>query len=44
MDLARQVVFLGRAARNEVNIKNRQPPLLKVVVGVTPEEKRSQVG
>lgn len=39
MDLARQVVFLGRAARNEVNIKNRQP-LLKVVVGVTPEEKK----
>ena len=39
MDLARQVVYLGRAARNEVNIKNRQP-LLKVVVGVTPEEKK----
>ncbi|HAI86505.1 MAG TPA: isoleucine--tRNA ligase, partial [Firmicutes bacterium] len=31
MDLARQVVYLGRAARNAVNIKNRQP-LSRIVV------------
>ena len=31
MELARQVVYLGRAARNAVNIKNRQP-LSKIVV------------
>ena len=37
MDLARQVVYLGRAARNEVNIKNRQP-LSKIVVQATPDE------
>ena len=37
MELARQVVYLGRAARNAVNIKNRQP-LSKIVVQATPEE------
>ncbi|MEA4882105.1 MAG: isoleucine--tRNA ligase [Clostridia bacterium] len=37
MDLARQVVYLGRAARNEVNIKNRQP-LTRIVVSATPDE------
>jgi isoleucyl-tRNA synthetase len=31
MDLARDVVYLGRAGRNRVNIKNRQP-LVKVLV------------
>ncbi len=34
MDLARQVVYLGRAARNAVNIKNRQP-LSKIVVALS---------
>ena len=37
MELARQVVYLGRAARNAVNIKNRQP-LSKIVVQATAEE------
>ena len=37
MELARQVVYLGRAARNAVNIKNRQP-LSKIVVQAAPEE------
>ena len=37
MELARKVVYLGRAARNAVNIKNRQP-LAKIVVQATSEE------
>ncbi len=37
MNLVRQVVYLGRAARNEVSIKNRQP-LSKIVVRATPGE------
>lgn len=37
MDFARKVVTLGRAARNKVNIKNRQPLAEMVVVAGSPE-------
>ncbi len=40
MDLARQVVYLGRAARNAVNIKNRQP-LSKIVVAVAGDDREA---
>ncbi|HHY45852.1 MAG TPA: isoleucine--tRNA ligase [Firmicutes bacterium] len=38
MALARQVVYLGRAARNKVNIKNRQP-LSRLVVVASGEDR-----
>lgn len=39
MDLARDVVYLGRAGRNRVNIKNRQP-LSRVLVLLEDEDER----
>ncbi|MEW6227620.1 MAG: isoleucine--tRNA ligase [Bacillota bacterium] len=42
MDLARKVVTLGRAARNKVNIKNRQP-LSEMVIAVPGPEEREAV-
>ncbi|MGE5587497.1 MAG: isoleucine--tRNA ligase [Clostridia bacterium] len=41
MDFARKVVTLGRAARNKVNIKNRQPLAEMVVVAGSPEGGRA---